>query len=588
MQHSRHLTRYIMESMKRCFLTCVNNTHEPIFLPHLQRITVGRGPETKITDKKCSRIQLSLVADYSKKEVEVQRNGPNPSSVNGQPLSGIGPQSSTMLKNGDIVEIIIGKYAHRINFEKGDGHSKCQSLPESSSAISSHSTTQVQGFECSGSKSAKKRAASPVSTTSPSLETKRPCAPDLKGYFSPFSGGNAVSEVKKSSLSSWKKICDGKVLMYKSAGVVGRDKIAAYDMDGTLITTKSGRVFPKDCDDWQIAFAEVPAKLKELWKIGYKIVIFTNQAGVESGRLRVEDFKSKVNRIVQRLGVPIQLFACIVSSGLYRKPAPGMWSILEEAENDGVPLSKNSKDHMYIGDAAGRGRDDSGASKPGRGAKKPKKDFSCSDRLFALNLELSFFTPEEHFLKRPTETFCLPSFNPKLAVKETKNCSLPNLTSNRKEVVVMVGGPGSGKSYASKNYLKGYARVCRDELGTREKCEMVAREKLSSGLSVVFDCTNPDRSSRSRVVSLAKVTGVPIRCFMMMTTKDQAKHNNKFREITDPSHMKINDMVINSYYSKFEEPTMDEGFEEIVEVKFLPKFDDEKLRKLYSMYLIDK
>ena len=57
-------------------------------------------------------------------------------------------------------------------------------------------------------------------------------------------------------------------------------QIAGYDMDGTLISTKSGKVFATNYDDWQILYNEVPGKLKKLHESGYKIVIFTNQAGV--------------------------------------------------------------------------------------------------------------------------------------------------------------------------------------------------------------------------------------------------------------------------------------------------------------------
>ena len=53
--------------------------------------------------------------------------------------------------------------------------------------------------------------------------------------------------------------------------------------------------------------------------------------------------------------------------------------------NGGVKVDLNQS--IYVGDAAGR---------PAEG--KKKKDFSFSDRLFALNAGLKFYTPEEHFL----------------------------------------------------------------------------------------------------------------------------------------------------------------------------------------------
>jgi bifunctional polynucleotide phosphatase/kinase len=60
---------------------------------------------------------------------------------------------------------------------------------------------------------------------------------------------------------------------------------------------------------------------------GYKIVFLTNQAAIGQGSLSLEDFKAKVVRIVNKLGVPIQAF---ISTGkcIYRKPAPGMWKVL--------------------------------------------------------------------------------------------------------------------------------------------------------------------------------------------------------------------------------------------------------------------
>ena len=37
-------------------------------------------------------------------------------------------------------------------------------------------------------------------------------------------------------------------------GCEPRSKIAAFDMDGTIICTKSGRVFPINIDDWQLLY----------------------------------------------------------------------------------------------------------------------------------------------------------------------------------------------------------------------------------------------------------------------------------------------------------------------------------------------
>ena len=61
---------------------------------------------------------------------------------------------------------------------------------------------------------------------------------------------------------------------------VGCSKIAAFDMDGCLIVPKSGAKFPKDSNDWKLLSNQVRSKLNMLHNDGYKIVIFTNQAGV--------------------------------------------------------------------------------------------------------------------------------------------------------------------------------------------------------------------------------------------------------------------------------------------------------------------
>ena len=55
------------------------------------------------------------------------------------------------------------------------------------------------------------------------------------------------------------------------------NKIASFDLDSTLIRTKSGNVFPKNEHDW-ILKENVKEKLQELNKNNYQIIIFTNQS----------------------------------------------------------------------------------------------------------------------------------------------------------------------------------------------------------------------------------------------------------------------------------------------------------------------
>jgi bifunctional polynucleotide phosphatase/kinase len=127
--------------------------------------------------------------------------------------------------------------------------------------------------------------------------------------------------------NSWSSVDNGKLLIFTGKGVMASSKIASYDVDGTIIKTKSGNVFPKNMDDWQIAFSEVPGKLKSLHQQGFKIVFFTNQAGISSGKTKAHEFKSKLERIVGKLGVPIQAFVA-TGKGKYRKPLTGMWDML--------------------------------------------------------------------------------------------------------------------------------------------------------------------------------------------------------------------------------------------------------------------
>lgn len=377
--------------------------------------------------------------------------------------------------------------------------------------------------------------------------------------------------------SSWQQI--GSLMIYTAAGVKGSDRIAGFDIDGCIITTKSGKVFPTAPDDWKILYPEIQPKLASLLKKGYKVVFFTNQMGIAKGKLRPEVFKSKVEDILATLQLPVQVFVA-TGPGVYRKPVVGMWNHLCEKANDGMTVDKTQT--FYVGDAAGRPENWA----PGR----KKKDFSCSDRLFALNIGLQFQTPEEFFLGWKSAPYSLPNFDPRKIDSTARLYDPPSasLTSSKTEVIVAVGFPASGKSTFFHTHIipKGYVYVNRDTLGSWQNCVSACERALKEGRSVAVDNTNPDPESRKRYVDVAKAAGVPCRCFHFSAPLEQAKHNNRFREMapSDSKHAKVNDMVFHSYKKHFVAPALSEGFSEILQIHFVPYFKDSQSETLFRQY----
>lgn len=160
-------------------------------------------------------------------------------------------------------------------------------------------------------------------------------------------------------------------------------KLAMFDMDGTLIKTKSKKANPVNTDDWMLWHDCIPKKLQELKAQGFRIVIISNQKGVSLGYVTLNDMKAKLQNIVKKLGVQLSVFLA-TSDDEYRKPLPGIWNYIRHKHNT-AKIDKATC--FFVGDAAGR---------PKVGLRS--KDHSDFDRLFAINCGLQFFTPDHFFL----------------------------------------------------------------------------------------------------------------------------------------------------------------------------------------------
>jgi bifunctional polynucleotide phosphatase/kinase len=73
------------------------------------------------------------------------------------------------------------------------------------------------------------------------------------------------------------------------------------------------------------------------------------------------------------------------------------------------------------------------------------------------------------------------------------------------------------------------------------------------------------------------------RAIIMDCEIGMAQHNNTFREIigTDAKHVGINTMVLRMFYSAYREPTLNEGFDDIIRCNFVPQFESEETEKIY-------
>ncbi|KAG5636108.1 hypothetical protein H0H81_009104 [Sphagnurus paluster] len=290
-------------------------------------------------------------------------------------------------------------------------------------------------------------------------------------------------------------------------------KVAAFDLDGTLVrgpefghgNVKS--VATPTAPHWGWWRPNVPEKLKEAVDSGYTVVIISNQA-LKPAALKT--WKLKISSIAAALpNIPFRLFAATAKDG-YRKPMLGMWSELESIlAKEGVTINKTES--FFVGDAAGRQYSNN------------KSDFSSTDRKWALNVGISFFTPEE--------------------------------------LVLFVGYPCLGKTSFYLRHFEpaGYAHVNQDTLKTRNNCVKEVQKVLKQGKNN----TNRNVATRKYYVDIARELNVPTRL---------------------TSEAAIISLDANKLPDNFEEPELEEGFAEINQVNWV--FRGTEVEKSYwSMWL---
>ena len=303
-------------------------------------------------------------------------------------------------------------------------------------------------------------------------------------------------------------------VIYNINDAILKSKIAAFDYDWTLVSPKDGKTFPKDVDDWSLLYPNIPEELKRYNDEGYTIVIFTNQS---------KPWKvTQIQTVAQSLEIPV--FIVIATEKADYKPNP----ILYEALVGSSTIDKATS--FFVGDALGR-----------------KGDFADSDKVFAENIGLKCYSPEEFF-----------------AVKQNQNYEIPALNlSDSKQVVIMVGYPGSGKSSVAKKICEDerFVLIQGDVYKTSPKMIKAAGAYVSEGKSIVFDATNSSYKKRYEYIGFARKHDYKVVCVHVSTSLDESYKRNKSR---DPENQ-VPKIAYSMYTKHFESPNVEqEGFELIV------------------------
>ena len=291
-----------------------------------------------------------------------------------------------------------------------------------------------------------------------------------------------------------------------------RSKMAGFDYDHTLVKPKTKSTFSKDEDDWMWLRPSVPVMLKLLHEHGYAIVIFTNQS---------HDFKvDQIEKALRTLKLPVSIY--VETEKEFKKPNPLMY----EAYTKGRKLV-NKEHSFYVGDALGR---------PG--------DFADSDKEFAVNSGIRYKSPEEMF--------------PFPVKEEQPSTHFPD----HREIVMMVGYPGSGKStYVQKTFgdNSNYILLHGDDHKSEASLKKALKNTLTGNpnKSVVLDATHSGKKKRKVFIDIAKEFKIPVRAVHLTTSIEESMHRNLQREKPVPK------IALYMYRKHHEVPDTNEGLYKI-------------------------
>lgn len=351
-----------------------------------------------------------------------------------------------------------------------------------------------------------------------------------------------------------------------------------FDIDGTLMGTKSGRTFPRDENDFEVIWRPVIPKSvpsssgRQMSVITY---IHTNQSGALS-----EICGKKVKAAVALVSAVDKIVAREDDED--RKPVPfGLISLIygDDGKYDKATDERKKDVIIFVGDAAGRDGDHSDT------------DLKVALNLRRLGYNAHFTTPEEYGGIDFTDRKKMLSSLKAIRKESTWTVTYPDLTAPQENtkifnvdadvpeddislsLILMCGIQGSGKStIVSALKDAGWTIL---PYKAKDKTLRDTKKMLGLGKRVVVDGTFPTHDTRALFVSLAKKDGGDDALIVHVTTpSDLAHHNRKYREIIHGAE-KIPTVAVRRFSASFEKPSRElDGCRVIHRRAFVENVDD--------------
>jgi bifunctional polynucleotide phosphatase/kinase len=359
-----------------------------------------------------------------------------------------------------------------------------------------------------------------------------------------------------------------------------------YDLDNTLIRTKSGNKIAENEDDWQFlpGVEEYFEKVAE--SSNYFLIILANQGSLRASKEtdKVSSFKRKINTIANTLA---DIFAkkqnelyvlCAFSLDqhdiVYRKPFSGMWELLQTC----IPFKESLVPITYIGDAAGR-----------------RSDSSCIDRKFAVNARMNFISCDAFFdneYSADNDDYFSWGFDPRVYLRTP--CHLPNskeqlpniselFDKEQNYLVLLVGYPGSGKTTLAKHIIANnpsikFTTISESVYGSNIEAAQKQIYKSVNNNSIIIDYCNASILDRNSWIMFTTSINANIKVYLfeMTTPKELSVHLNvlKYRKKkqTNNSHSSRQYTAYDNNYEPVDQKN--EGIDEYYRIPFMPAFDN--------------